>query len=243
MSTTPHETAALPEDAMQILWHNPEAAQRVIHALLKGKHIDLYLTEEFHFLENHATLWERFFHWLGYQIKRSELGGSPFFYLQPATDLASQARLSRGATFLGLYLAWHFFMQGPGEAEKISSEEVFGRLVSSYPFHSLRSIFLRKSANAAPLELSEDQAEKLRGYIKRELGELARYRFIDLKPNPRAAWQDLVIYRLPALYRFWELALHVRTVADHDPEAEADIDQVIKQVWGSMEIEAEEDEA
>lgn len=242
MSTPPQQLAASPEDTMQVLWHNPEAARRVIHALLKGRHIDLYLAEEFHFLENYASLWERFFDWLGYQVKRSELGGSPFFYLEPATELVTQTRLSRGATFLGLYTAWHFFMQGPGEPEKISGEEVFRRLVSSYPFPFLRTVFLRKSSNAAALELSEDQAEKLRGYIKRELGELAKYRFIDVKPNPRAAWEDLVIYRLPALYRFWELALQVRATDAHDPEAEPDLDQVVEQVWGRVETGADEDE-
>jgi chromosome partition protein MukE len=202
-------------DAFRTLRDNPGPARKVIHSLLNGKHIDAYLAEEFRFLESYPMAWEEFFEWLGYRLKRSELGGSPFYFLAPATELAHQLRLSRGATFLGLYMAWHFFMRGPGEPDRIAPEEIFDRLVNSYPFHLLRSIFVRRTGVGAPAaaELSGDQAEKLRTYMRKELGELARYRFIDLRPNARAPWADLVVYRLPALYRFWELALRVRAGA------------------------------
>lgn len=235
------EPAPAREDPMGLLWRNPGSAQKVAHSLLNGKHIDPYLAEEFRFIENHPAAWEEFFQWMGYRLKRSELGGSPFYYLEPRTELVSETRLSRGATFLGLYMAWHFFMQGPGEPERIDAEEIFRRLVTSYPFHFLRAVFVRRTATApSPLELSEDQAEKLRGYMRKELAELARYRFIDVRPNARAAWPDLVVHRLPALYRFWELALHVRASVGNGREA--DIDQVVAQVWGSMEPELEDEE-
>ena len=235
------EPAPAHEDTLQILWRSPGSAQKVAHSLLNGKHIDPYLAEEFRFLENHPAAWEEFFQWMGYRLKRSELGGSPFYFLEPRTELVSETRLSRGATFLGLYMAWHFFMQGPGEPERIDAEEIFRRLVTSYPFHFLRAIFVRKAGvNPSPMELSEDQAERLRANMRRELAELARYRFIDVRPNVRAAWPDLVVHRLPALYRFWELALHVRASGGNGQEA--DIHQVVARVWGSVEPEPEPDE-
>ena len=229
------------EGPWQVLLDNPDSARTVVHSLLNGKHIDPYLAEEFRFIENHPAAWEEFFQWMGYRLRRSELGGSPFYYLEARREVVNETRLSRGATFLGLYMAWHFFMQGPGEPEYIDAEEIFRRLVSSYPFHFLRAVFIRKSA--APsihLELSEDQAEKLRGYLRRDFAELAKYRFVDVRPNARAAWPDLVVHRLPALYRFWELALHVRTGAVNGREP--DIDEVVALVWGSMESEPEEEE-
>lgn len=228
------------DDAFDVLRRNPTSAQKVIHALIHGRHIDPYLAEEFRFLESYPAAWEDFFQWLGYRLRRSELGGSPFFFLEAATELAGQSRLSRGATFLGLYLAWHFFMQGPGEPDRIGADEVFHRLVNSYPFHLLRTVFVRKTGGLSQMELSGDQAEKLRTYIRRELGELSRLRFIDLRPNSRALWEDLVVHRLPALYRFWELALHVH--ARNGSGNEADIDRVINEIWGLLEPEAEEDE-
>jgi len=232
-----------PDDSFHVLRTSSASAQKVIHCLLHGKHVDPYLAEEFRFIESYPAAWEEFFQWLGYKLIKSELGGSPFYYLDPATELANEQRLSRGATFLGLYLAWHFFMQGPGESDRIDPEEIFQRLVSSYPFHYLRTIFVRKMGNLSQMELSEDQAEKLRGYIRRELGELARYRFIDLKPNSRASWEDLAVHRLPALYRFWELALHVRARGGGNGNGgEAGIDAVVAEVWGSVESESDEDE-
>ena len=228
------------EDAFLVLWKRPDSAQKVVHSLLGGRHIDPYLAEEFQFLENHPSAWEKFFQWMGYRLRRSELGGNPFFYLDPATDLAGRSRLSRGATFLGLYLAWHFFMEGPGESGWISANDIFQRLISSYKFHFLRSIFIRKPGNLSPLELSEDQAEKLWGYIRKELQELAKYRFVDLRPGSRSDWEDLVVQRLPALYRFWELALHVRGNGGSDRDI--DIDSVVAQVWGNVDSETEEED-
>jgi hypothetical protein len=225
-------------DWSEILWKNQVLAQKIVHSLLGGRHIDLFVSDEFRFLEDHSTAWEEFFKWLGYCLKRSELGGSPFFYLEPKTDLASQTRLSRGATFLGLYLAWHFFMQGPGEPDHIPATELFRKLTSSYEFSFLRTLFIRRTTNPVQMELSEDQAEKLRGYVRKELAELARYRFIDLKPNSRASWEDLLIHRLPALYRFWELAIHVRGSMGADQDI--DIGTVVEQVWGSVDSEAED---
>jgi chromosome partition protein MukE len=239
-SETPGLTS---EDSFQVLRTNSASAQKVIHCLLHGKHIDPYLAEEFRFIESYPAAWEEFFSWLGYKLIKSELGGSSFYYLHPATEHASEQRLSRGATFLGLYLAWRFFMQGPGEPDRIAPEEIFQRLVSSYPFHYLRTIFVRKMGNLCQMELSEDQAEKLRGYIRRELGELARYRFIDLRPNSRANWEDLIAHRLPALYRFWELALHVRARGGGNGNGgHATIEEVVAEVWGNVESEPDEDE-
>lgn len=224
-----------------VLWRNPSSARRVVHPLINGKHIDHHMAEEFRFLESHPTVWEVFFGWLGYKLRRSELGGSPFYYLEGRTELMHETRLSRGATFLGLYLAWHFFIQGPGEPDRISPEEIFRRLLNSYPFPLLRSIFTRRTtAGAGTMELTQDQAEKLQSFLRRDISELARYRFIDVKPNIRAAWEDLVILRLPALYRFWELALHVRTSRAHPNEST--IEDVVAEVWGSVEADPDEDE-
>lgn len=240
MENFEQEPASTQEDSFHILWKNPNTVQKVVHSLMGGKHIDPYLAEEFRFLESHPTAWEDFFSWLGYRLKRSELGGSPFFYLIPRTETIIQSRLSRGATFLGLYLAWYFFMQGPGESDRIDSEEIFRRLVNSYSFNQLRFVFIRNAGNLNPMELSEDQAEKMRGYIRRELQELAKYRFIDLKPSIRSNWENLTVHRLPALYRFWELALHVH--GNNGSAKEADIDQVVAQVWGRVDLEPEDDD-
>jgi hypothetical protein len=238
----PGFSGAIPQEeaSFQVLWKNTSSARKVVHSLVNGKHIDQFMAEEFRFLEDYPKAWEDFFHWLGYRLRRSELGGSPFFFLESHTELVSQARLSRGATFLGLYMAWHFFMQGPGEPDHLPAEEIFRRLVSSYPFVLLRSVFSRRPVSLAPVEMSEDQAEKLRAGIRRDLIELARYRFIDLAPNGRAAWQDLVVVRLPALYRFWELALHVRSQSGNGHEQ--GIDEIVAEIWGSIEAESEEDE-
>jgi chromosome partition protein MukE len=241
LSGQEREDIRVQDEDFPVLWKRPDAARKVIHALLGGRHIDPYLAEEFRFLENHPQAWEQFFQWMGYRLKRSELGGSPFFYLDPVTELAAQSRLSRGATFLGLYLAWHFFMQGPGESDGVSATDIFRKLVSSYKFHFLRSVFVRKTGHLSQMELSEDQAEKLRGYMRRELQELARYRFLDLRPSPRADWEDLTLHRLPALYRFWEVALHARGGGGADQDL--DIDEVVAQVWGNVDADAEEDEA
>jgi len=242
LSGQEREDIRVQDDDFPVLWKSPDAARKVIHALLGGRHIDPYLAEEFRFLENHPQAWEQFFQWMGYRLKRSELGGSPFFYLDPVTELAAQSRLSRGATFLGLYLAWHFFMQGPGESDGVSATDIFRKLVSSYKFHFLRAVFVRKTGHLSQMELSEDQAEKLRGYMRRELQELARYRFLDLRPSPRADWEDLTLHRLPALYRFWEVALHAcggTGGADQD----LDIDEVVAQVWGNVDADLEEEDA
>lgn len=241
MSGQEREDIRVQDEDFPVLWKSPDAARKVIHALLGGRHIDPYLAEEFRFLENHPQAWEQFFQWMGYRLKRSELGGSPFFYLDPVTELAAQSRLSRGATFLGLYLAWHFFMQGPGESDGVSATDIFRKLVSSYKFHFLRAVFVRKTGHLSQMELSEDQAEKLRGYMRRELQELARYRFLDLRPSPRADWEDLTLHRLPALYRFWEVALHAR--GGRGADQDLDIDEVVAQVWGNVDADAEEDEA
>ncbi len=230
------------DDSHEVICRNPDLMQRIVHALINGKHIDHFMFEEFGFLEKHPRAWEEFFFRIGYRLKRNELGGNLFFFLEARSDLVSQTRLSRGATFLGLYLAWHFFMQGPGEPDSIAPEEVFRRLVSSYPFPFLRSVLARRGGSSTQLEPSEDQAEKLRGNLRRELAELSKYRFIDVRPNARAPWDDLVIHRLPALYRFWELALHVRVNCGGGSHQEADIGQVIEQVWGSMELDSDEDE-
>lgn len=242
MSGQEREDIRVQDEDFPVLWKSPDAARKVIHALLGGRHIDPYLAEEFRFLENYPQAWEQFFQWMGYRLKRSELGGSPFFYLDPVTELAAQSRLSRGATFLGLYLAWHFFMQGPGESDGVSATDIFRKLVSSYKFHFLRSVFVRKTGHLSQMELSEDQAEKLRGYMRRELQELARYRFLDLKPSPRADWEDLTLHRLPGLYRFWEVALHARG-GTGGADQDVDIDEVVAQVWGNVDADAEEDEA
>lgn len=231
----PNEAA----DSFELLRQNEPAAQKVIHMLVGGKHIDPYAGEEYRFLEDYHQSWECFFQFLGYTLKRSELGGEPFFYLEPRSDLVPRFRLSRGATFLGLYLAWHFFMQGPGEPDRIGCEDVFGRLVASYPHHLLRSVFIRKPTGQGSLEFSEDQAQKLRGAIRKEAAELCRYRFIDVKPNARAAWEDLTIYRLPALYRFWELALHVQDRNGNGRNLS--INGVIEEVWGSLEADPDEE--
>lgn len=229
-----------PDDPFEPLRLQPERAQRVVQALIAGKHIDLYLVEEFRFLEDHPAAWEAFFTWMGYRLVRSELGGSPFYFLQPVSEGIPQSRLSRGATFLGLYLAWHFFSIGPGEADWIAAPDLFQRLLSSYDFNLLRTVFIRRMGPLSAMELSEDQVEKLRGYVRRELVELARYRSIELRPSVRASWEELLVYRLPALHRFWELALHMR--ARGGDESEASLDGVIQEIWGSIESDADEEE-
>jgi len=216
------------DDQMDVLWSDPAKTRDIVQAMLFGKHIDPYLSEMFHFMETFQEAWERFFSHLGYRLNRKEFGATPFYYLSPRSDDVRMEKLSQGSTFLGLFLARHFFMQGLGSGNRVSAEEVFRLLVATYTYARLRPVFFKSAGPTNSMELSEDQAEKFKAQIKSELGRLARYRFVDLAPGPRAPFTELVVHRLPALHRFWELALQLSEARDGQP----DLSTIVSAYWG-----------
>jgi len=226
------------DDQLDVLWSDAAKTRDIVQAMLSGKHIDPYLTEIFHFIESYQEAWERFFNHLGYRLNRQEFGATPFYYLSPGSDDVRLERLSQGSTFLGLFLARHFFMQGPGGGNRVAAEEIFRLLVATYAYARLRSVFFRSAGPTSSMELSEDQAEKFKAQLKSELGRLARYRFVDLTPGPRAPFTELVVHRLPALHRFWELALRLSEARDGQP----DLDSIISAYWGDGGDGEHEDE-
>jgi hypothetical protein len=217
------------DDCFEVLSSNAVRTREIVQTMLFGKHIDPHVSEMFHFLESYQESWEKFFNLLGYQLVRKELGATPFYYLSAGSSEIRMEKLSQGSTFLGLFLARHFFTQGPGGGNRISAEEVFRLLINTYSFPRLRPLFFKTTGATSSLELSEDQAERFKVQLKSELNRLARYRFVDLLPGSRTPFGDLLIHRLPALHRFWELALQLSDTGDGLP----DMEELAARFWGS----------
>lgn len=226
------------DDCFEILCSNAARTREIAQAMLFGKHIDPHVSEMFHFLESYQESWEKFFSLLGYQLVRKELGATPFYYLSARSSDIRLERLSQGSTFLGLFLARHFFTQGPGSGDHVPAEEIFRLLVSTYSYSRLRPVFFKTTGSVSSLELSEDQAERFKAQLKSELNRLARYRFVDLLPGSRAPFAELLVYRLPALHRFWELALQLSETGDGLP----DMEELVARFWGGGESSEPESE-
>ncbi|MGM0760966.1 MAG: condensin complex protein MksE, partial [Thermodesulfobacteriota bacterium] len=97
---------------MQVLLENDNLSRRIIHRLQAGQNIDAHLIAEYRFLETHYDIWSSFFAFMGYRLQRAAQGGEAFYHLTSNSSRIKVASLRRGATFLGLFLAWHFMSSG-----------------------------------------------------------------------------------------------------------------------------------
>ena len=220
----------------ELLEQEEHLARSLIHKLQAGACVDAHLGGEFSYLEMNLDLWRRFFTLLGYTLKQSELGGETFYFLEARSTSVSTVRLSRGATFLGLYLAWHFLSQGMESMDKIGARNVMDALRSSFDFNMLMTVFNPKSkGKMRKRQESRKQHENLQSWMRSCLNELHRQRSIELGPNMRAGWEELTIYRLPGLQRFWDLARDA-LVLDQSPE-EVDLAATVTRVWERVEPE------
>jgi len=231
-----------------VLWENEDLSRRIIHRMQRGEHIDAFLPAEFRFLEEEGPAWEEFFRFLGYRLVRTTIGEETFSYLVSQTGHMQPGRLGRGATFLGLFLSWHFLNQGIDGIEKVGAAEIHEHLLSTFDFNLLLTIFNPRGKHSRKKEESERQQRFLRDWMRTSLNELARYRFIEIKPSPRADWGTVQLYRLPALQRFLEVGRDlIQQDRDFsgkvDPEAEPEdgFARRIQRLWGSLEVPEDED--
>jgi hypothetical protein len=231
----------LPDSPSAVLWESEELSRRIIHRMQRGEHIDAFLPTEFRFLEEEGPAWEEFFRFLGYRLVRTTIGEETFYYLLSQTGHLQPGRLGRGATFLGLFLSWHFLNQGIDGIEKVGAAEVHGQLLSTFDFNWLVTVFNPKGKRSRKKEESERQHLFLRDWMRTSLNELARYRFIEIKPSPRADWEILHIYRLPALQRFLEVGRDL-IQNGQDNSGKDGFETRIQQLWGSVEVVEEEGE-
>jgi hypothetical protein len=229
-----------PDNPSYVLWENEELSRRIIHRMQRGEHIDAFLPTEFRFLEEEGPAWEELFRFLGYRLVRTTIGEETFYYLSSQTGHLQPGRLGRGATFLGLFLSWHFLNQGIDGIEKVGAAEVHGHLLSIFDFNWLVSVFNPRGKHLRKKEESERQHRFLRDWMRTALNELARYRFIEIKPSPRADWEILQVYRLPALQRFLEVG---RDLIQNGQESDGKdgFERRVQQLWGSVEVFEEED--
>jgi chromosome partition protein MukE len=216
------------QDRFEALWRNPQKMQQLVQAMLSGKHIDYYIPELFGFLEAHQETWEAFFGYLGYRLHRRDLGGSTYYHLSNRSGDSKPKKLSQAATVLGLFLSLQYAIEGPGLEDSLPAETVFERLRATLPFGRVRPIFFQSSPGVSAKELTEEQAERFKAKIATALRELASYRFIELSPSSRAPFDVLVVTKLPALYRFLELARDLSASTEGQPDLAA----IVLKHWG-----------
>lgn len=223
----------------EILLAAPSLSRRIIHRLQQGQHIDPYLGPEFRFLDRHQSQWTDFFEFLGYSLRRSDLGGESFFYLTSASGLVRPERLSRGATFLGIFLAWHFLTQGVDEQESVRATDLTERIMSNFDFNMLVPVFLPVRGRGRQRMETERSRNKMLEAMRKSINELEKYRFVELRPSLRAEWRDLLVYRLPGLQRFLDVS---RTALLHQGQEETDILQVVRKLWSGLATDPETDD-
>jgi chromosome partition protein MukE len=232
---TDGESGAYPVETIdQLLEHDEALARSIVHRLQAGACLDAYLGSEFRYLEMHLELWGKLFRLLGYSLKQNELGGETFYYLETRAAAVPSAQLSRGETFLGLYLAWHFMSQGMESMDTVAARELGEALLASFDFNMLLAVFnpVQKGRKRQRQETLK-QHEQLKAWLRRCLNELHRLRFVQLGPNMRAGWDELKIYRLPGLQRFWDLARDALAL-DQSPE-QVDLAATVSRVWERVE--------
>ncbi|MFO8031496.1 MAG: hypothetical protein R6U22_03030 [Desulfohalobiaceae bacterium] len=225
---------------MQVLLDNDNLSRRVIHRLQFGQNIDSQLIGEYRFLEEHYDNWRSFFAFLGYRLLRSYQAGEVFYYLEPQSSRIRVASLSRGATFLGLFLAWHFMTAGIEGKDQVQAREVLSRLQNSFDFGQLVRVFnpQQKGAKRAKQQ-SGRKVQQLTSWVLKELRKLHRLRFIELYPSINADLGQLRILRLPGLIRFLEPA---RRSLDLEYQGQEDLDRAIQSIWSRIDWEEEGDE-
>jgi chromosome partition protein MukE len=170
---------------------------------------------------------------------RSDLGGESFFYLKPDSGLVKAERLSRGATFLGIFLAWHFVTEGVDGQESVPAADLAGRILSNFDFNMLVPVFLPVRGRGRQRAETEQNRDKMIDAIRTFLNELARYRFVELRPSVRTEWRDLQVYRLPGLQRFLEVS---RNALLHQGSEATDLLGVVRTLWAGFETEPQSDD-
>ena len=239
MSDVPIQDPMSEEGDGNVLFASPALSRRIIHSLQRGEHIDPFMGPEFRFLDRNQSDWEDFFAFLGYRLCRSDLGGESFFYLKPDSGMVKAERLSRGATFLGIFLAWHFVTEGVDGQESVPAADLAGRILSNFDFNMLVPVFLPVRGRGRQRAETEQNRDKMIDAIRTFLNELAHYRFVELRPSVRAEWRDLLVYRLPGLQRFLEVS---RNALLHQGSEATDLLGVVRTLWAGFETEPECDD-
>ncbi|NCD25930.1 MAG: hypothetical protein EOL86_10140 [Deltaproteobacteria bacterium] len=226
-------------DEGDVLMASPALSRRIIHRLQRGEHIDPFLAAEFRFLERHRSAWEGFFRFLGYFLCRGDMGGESFFYLKPDSGMVRSERLSRGATFMGIYLSWHFLTQGVDGLDSVPAAELAGLMLGQFDFNMLAPVFVPRTGRGRQRAETEQNRDKVLAAMKTALNELVRYRFVELRPSVRADWSELRIWRLPALQRFLEIS---RAVLVQQGASGGNPETVLRSLWAGFEADSEPDE-
>ncbi|WP_027370797.1 condensin complex protein MksE [Desulfovermiculus halophilus] len=225
---------------MQVLLENDNLSRRIIHRLQAGQNIDAHLIAEYRFLETHYDTWSSFFAFMGYRLQRAAQGGEAFYHLTPSSSRIKVASLRRGATFLGLFLAWHFMSSGIEGKDEVRAKELISRLENSFEFNQLIRIFNPQQKRAARnRQQSAKKMQQLTIWVLTCLRDLHRLRFIELAPSVNADFDALRILRLPALVRFLEPA---RRSLDLEYAGQEDLDAAIHSIWSSIDWEEEDNE-
>jgi len=220
---------------MQVLVDNDSLARRIIHRLQAGQNIDSQLIGEYRFLETHYDTWSAFFTFLGYRLQRSAQGGEVFYHLVSNSSRIKVTSLRRGATFLGLFLAWHFMSAGIEGKDEVQASELISRLENSFEFNQLIRVFNPQQNRAIRArQQSARKMQQLTGWVLTSLRDLHRLRFIELYPSVNADFDKLRILRLPALIRFLEPA---RRSLDMEYAGQEDLDAAIQSIWSSIDWE------
>lgn len=225
---------------IEVLLENDNLSRRVIHRLQAGQNIDSQLIGEYRFLEEHYDNWCSFLAFLGYQLKRSSQAGEVFYYLEPNSSRIKVAAISRGATFLGLFLAWHFMSAGIEGKDQVQAREILSRLQNSFDFNQLVRVFNpQQKGSKRTKQQSSKKVQQLTSWVLKDLRKLHRLRFIELYPSVNADTDKLRILRLPALIRFLEPA---RRSLDLEYQGQEDLEAAVQSIWSSIDWEEEEHE-
>ena len=225
---------------MQVLLENDNLSRRIIHRLQAGQNIDSQLIGEYRFLDTHYDIWSAFFAFLGYRLQRSSQGGEAFYHLVPRSSRIKVASLRRGATFLGLFLAWHFMSAGIEGKDEVLAKELLSRLENSFEFNQLVRVFNPQQKRVIRTKQQSDRKmQQLTGWVMTSLRDLHRLRFIELYPSVNADVNTLRILRLPALVRFLEPA---RRSLDLEYAGQEDLDAAIRSIWTSIDWDEEDNE-
>ncbi len=232
INTTPSAND-FPGNIHELLERDEAKARAIVHKLQAGCCLDDRCGGIFRYFELNLELWREFFSFLGYRVMASELGGETFYYLYSATSEVSTLRLKRGATFMGLYLAWYFMSQGMESMDHVRARKVHETLYGSFDFNMLVAVFNPVQKGMKTRQEQKEQKNNLKKWMRSGLDDLHRIRCIELVPNMRAKWENLEIYRLPGLQRFWELARYA--MADTQGPGDVDLEKIATELWGSTE--------
>jgi len=222
-----------PANIHELLQRDEARARAIVHSLQAGCCLDDRCGGKFRYFELNLDLWREFFSFLGYKVITSEFGGETFYYLNSASSAVATVRLKRGATFMGLYLAWYFMSQGMESMDHVRALKVHETLYGSFDFNMLVAVFNPAQKGMKTRQEQKDQKNNLKKWIRSGLDDLHRIRCVELAPNMRARWENLEIYRLPGLQRFWELARYA--MAGNQGPGDIDLKDIVAGLWGGTE--------